>query len=128
VVDELTGRDEKPVSLAARISACCWMRKLRDDLVALAVARVRRDGAALSFMIPTTSRHYFSRRQRSVDGALRRVIEILDAKSESLAGQRRKDSTPYVANLLAHARDSFGARAAASPARAKTVPARSGIR
>jgi type VI secretion system protein ImpJ len=105
VVDELTGRDEKPVSLARKNFRLLLDAELRDDLVALAVARVRRDGAGAFIYDPDYIPPLLQvGASEALMELLRRVIEILDAKSESLAGQRRKDSTPDVASFwLTHA-------------------------
>lgn len=92
VADDLTGRDEKPVSLGRKNFRLLLDVELRDDLVALPLARVRRDGAGAfiydSDYIPPLLQVGAS---ESLMELLRRVIEILDAKSETLAGQRRKD-------------------------------------
>ena len=92
VADDVTGRDEKPVSLGRKNFRLLLDVELRDDLVALALARVRRDGAGNFIYDPDYIPPLLQvGASETLMELLRRVIEILDAKSETLAGQRRKD-------------------------------------
>ena len=90
IADDLTGRDEKPVNLGRKNFRLLLDFELRDDLVALALARVRRDGAGAFIYDPGYIPPLLQvGASEPLMELLRRVIEILDAKSETLAGQRR---------------------------------------
>jgi type VI secretion system protein ImpJ len=92
VADDVTGRDEKPVSLGRKNFRLLLDVELADDLVALALARVRRDGAGNFIYDPDYIPPLLQvGASEALMDLLRRVIEILDAKSEALAGQRGKD-------------------------------------
>ena len=90
VADETTGQDEKPVGLGRKNLRLLLDSEIRDDVVALPLARVRRDGAGhfvydLDFIPPVLE----------IGGSpglverLRRMIDILEAKSDALVVQRR---------------------------------------
>jgi len=92
VADDLTGLDEKPVSLGRKNFRLLLDAELRDDLVSLALARVRRDGAGAFIYDPDYIPPLLQvGASEALMELLRRVIEILDAKSDTIAGQRRKD-------------------------------------
>ncbi len=112
VRDETTGRDERPVSLGRKNFRLLLETEPRDDLVVLPLARVRRDGAGHFIYDPEYIPPLL---QIGASGALmdvlRRLVEILTAKSEALIGQRRREgkglaehAAREVANFwLAHA-------------------------
>jgi type VI secretion system protein ImpJ len=92
VPDETTGRDEKPVSIGRKNFRLMLDIEVGEDAVALPLARVRRDGRG-SFMydpeyIPPCLQLGASGRLLEL---LRRLIEILDSKSESLVAGRRSE-------------------------------------
>jgi len=105
VADETTGQDDKPVLLGRKNLRLLLDSELRDDLVALPLARVRRDGAGhfiydLDFIPPVLEIGASS----GLMELLRRVIEILEAKSDALGGQRRaaqSDLAAYAARDVA---------------------------
>ena len=105
VADETTGQDDKPILLGRKNLRLLLESELRDDLVALPLARVRRDGGGhfvydLDFIPPVLEIGASS----GLMERLRRVIEILDAKSEALVGQRRatqSDLAAYAAREVA---------------------------
>src|SRR3989441_8833826 len=105
VAYDVTGRDERPVSVGRKNFRLLLDVELRDDLVALALARVRRDGAGNFIYDPDYIPPLLQvGASETLMELLRRVIEILDAKSETLAGQRRKEQTRDVASFwLTHA-------------------------
>src|SRR5262245_7759138 len=83
--DENTGRDEKPVKLARKNVQLMLDDELSDNVVALPIARVKRDGAG-HFMFDAD----FVRPCLNIGGSdrlmemLRRLIEILEEKSATL--------------------------------------------
>ena len=105
VADETTGQDEKAVRLGRKNFRVLLDSELREDMVALPLARVRRDGAGhfvydLEFVPPVLE----IGASPGLLELLRRVIEILEAKSEALVGQRRgahSDLAAYAARDVA---------------------------
>jgi len=98
VADDTTGQDEKPVLLGRKNFRVLLDSELRDDLVALPLARIRRDGAGhfvydLDFIPPVLE----IGASPGLMERLRRVIEILDAKSDALVGQRRTSQSDLAA-------------------------------
>ena len=98
VADETTGQDEKPVLLGRKNFRVLLDSELSDDVVALPLARVRRDGAGhfvydLDFIPPVLE----IGASPGLLERLRRVIEILEAKSDALVGQRRGAHTDLAA-------------------------------
>lgn len=93
VHDENTGRDEKPVSLGRKNLRLALESELDDSLVRLPVARVMRDGTGHFVydpeFIPPCIRISASDR---LEGLLRRLIDILQAKSAALAPGRSRSS------------------------------------
>ena len=90
VADETTGQDEKPVLLGRKNLRVVLDSEVREDMVALPLARVRRDGTGhfvydLDYIPPVLELGA----SPGLIERLRRVIEILEAKSEALVGQRR---------------------------------------
>jgi type VI secretion system protein ImpJ len=88
--DDTTGRDAKPVSVAQKNFRLLLDAELQDGLVGLPLARVRRDGAG-SFIydpefIPPLLQVGAS---PALMGLMRRLLGILDAKSDGLVAQRR---------------------------------------
>jgi type VI secretion system protein ImpJ len=104
VADETTGQDEKPVLLGRKNFRLLLDSELQDDSVAVPLARVRRDGAGhfvydLDFIPPVLE----IGASPGLLELLRRVIEILEAKSETLIGQRgaQTDLAAYAARDVA---------------------------
>jgi type VI secretion system protein ImpJ len=92
VLDETTGRDERPVSVARRNFRLAIDRELSDDAVALPLARVRRDGTGHfeydpTFVPPCLQIGAAERLMHM----LQRLVEILDEKSDALAADRAAD-------------------------------------
>ncbi len=90
LLDETTGRDSKSVSLAEKNLRLALDTELKPDLVSLPLARVRRDGAG-SFIydpefIPPLLQVGASPAMMSL---MRRLLGVLDAKSDGLVAQRR---------------------------------------
>jgi type VI secretion system protein ImpJ len=90
VADETTGLDEKPVLFGRKNLRIVLDSEVRDDSVALPLARARRDGAGhfvydRDFIPPVLEIGASAGLMEQV----RRVIEILGAKSDALVGQRR---------------------------------------
>jgi type VI secretion system protein ImpJ len=90
VADETTGADEKPILLGRKNLRLLLDSELGEDTVALPLARVRRDGAGhfvydLDFIPPVLELGA----SLGLMERLRRVIEILESKSEALVSQRR---------------------------------------
>lgn len=90
IADETTGQDEKAILLGRKNLCLLIDAEVSDDVVALPLARVRRDGAGhfvydLDFIPPVLELGA----SPGLLERLRRVIEILEAKSEALVGQRR---------------------------------------
>ncbi|HXQ30062.1 MAG TPA: type VI secretion system baseplate subunit TssK [Gemmatimonadales bacterium] len=90
LTDDTTGEDEKPVILGRKNLRLLVESELRDDLVTVPLARVRRDGAGqfvydLDFIPPVLELGASA----GLMERLRRVIDILEAKSEALVGERR---------------------------------------
>ncbi len=104
VADETTGQDEKPVLLGRKNLRVVLDSEI-GDMVALPLARVRRDGAGhfvydLDFIPPVLE----IGASPGLMERLRRVIEILEAKSQALVGQRRgaqADLAAYAARDVA---------------------------
>ena len=98
VADETTGIDEKPVLVGRKNLRLLLESELQGDLVALPLARVRRDGAGHfaydpDFIPPVLE---LSASPGLMD-RVRRIIEILEAKSEALVAPRRGAQTNLAA-------------------------------
>src|SRR5205823_4382247 len=83
MLDDTTGRDERPVSVGRKNFRLTLDTEALEELVSLPIARVRRDGAG-HFMydpeyVPPCVQVGASKRLMQL---LQRLIEILDAKSE----------------------------------------------
>ena len=93
VVDETLGRDEKPVGLGRKNFRLALDVELEPDEVSLPLARVRRDGAGRfvydAEYIPPLLQIGGSERLLQL---LRRLVEILDVKGETIGGRRRADA------------------------------------
>jgi type VI secretion system protein ImpJ len=89
VSDETTGKDERPVNLARRNFRLLLDQELDQDSVSLPIARVRRDGTGHytydPAFIPPCLQIGASDRLLQLLG---RLVEVLDAKSDALAGER----------------------------------------
>lgn len=90
--DETTGRDEKPVDLGRKNFRLMLDVEVKEDLVSLPLARVRRDGTGHFIYDPEyippclqigASPHLME--------LLRRLVEMLEAKSEAMAKDRREE-------------------------------------
>jgi len=98
VADETTGLDEKPVLVGRKNLRLLLDSELREDLVALPLARVRRDGAGHfaydhDFIPPVLELSASVGLMERV----RRVIDILESKSEALVAPRRGGKTDLAA-------------------------------
>jgi len=105
--DDTTGEDSKPVGVARKNFALLLDAELREGLVTLPVAQVRRDAAGqLAYdaeYVPPVLQIGASDRVMSV---LQRLVEMLDAKADTLAqaGRDRPGVPRDVASYwLAHA-------------------------
>ena len=106
VNDETTGLDEKSVSFGRKNFRIILDSELREDTIALPLARARRDGAGhfvydLDFIPPVLE----IGASAGLLEQLRRVIEILSAKSEALHGQRRSNVSAAVGGGAGGTRD-----------------------
>ncbi|HKV51790.1 MAG TPA: type VI secretion system baseplate subunit TssK [Gemmatimonadaceae bacterium] len=103
MLDETTGHDEKPVTLGRKNFRLALDTSLEDGAVALAVARVRRDGRG-SFAydtdyIPPLLQIGASDRLMTILG---RLVEMLDAKSAALgAGTGRQSLGDWASHEVA---------------------------
>lgn len=98
VADETTGLDEKPVLIGRKNLRLLLESEVQGDLIALPLARVRRDGAGHfaydpEFIPPVLELGASAGLMERV----RRIIEILEAKSEALVGPRRGAHTDLAA-------------------------------
>jgi type VI secretion system protein ImpJ len=90
IADETTGRDEKPVGLAGKNFRLMLDVQVTEDLVALPLARVRRDGAGHFIYDPA-----YIPPVLQIGGSLAllemlaRLVEMLDARAEALMAERR---------------------------------------
>ena len=102
VLDDTTGRDERPVSLGRKNFRLALDVEAVDGLVSLPIARVRRDGSG-HFMydpeyIPPCVQVGASDRLTYI---LQRLIEILDAKSDSMGRGRRGNAEEFARQEVA---------------------------
>jgi len=90
VLDDLTGQDENTVTVGRKNLRLLLDNELADDLVTIPIARIRRDGAGHFIYdpeyIPPSLQVGASSRLMSMTQGL---IEMLDAKSNSLLQERR---------------------------------------
>ncbi len=96
VFDEVTGRDEKVVEVGRKNFQLLVDSELREGLVSLPLARVRRDGTGHFIYdpdyVPPSLQIGASERLMQM---LRRLIDILTVKSETIAGKRRADHRSF---------------------------------
>jgi type VI secretion system protein ImpJ len=89
LIDEATGRDEKPVSFAAKGFRLLLDSQLEEELVTLPIARVRRDGAGHFVYdpdyVPPVLRIGAS---PALLRLLGRLVEILESKADTLRLER----------------------------------------
>jgi type VI secretion system protein ImpJ len=98
VADETTGQDEKPVLVGRKNLRVLLDAEVTGDLVALPLARVRRDGAGHFVYDPDFIPPVLEiGASAGLMERLRRIIEILEAKSEALVGPRRGAQTNLAA-------------------------------
>ncbi|HEX6534376.1 MAG TPA: type VI secretion system baseplate subunit TssK [Gemmatimonadaceae bacterium] len=105
VLDETTGRDEKPVCFGRKNFALALDGSVDDALVGLPLARVRRDGSG-SFVydpeyVPPCLQIGASERLLQL---LSRLVEILEAKSDALgagAGRARQSLGEWASHEVA---------------------------
>ena len=102
MLDDTTGRDERPVSVGRKNFRLTLDTEALEELVSLPIARVRRDGAG-HFMydpeyVPPCVQVGASKRLMQL---LQRLIEILDAKSESMARGRRGNAEEFARQEVA---------------------------
>jgi len=93
VADETLGLDERPVGLGRKNFRLALDVELEPDEVSLPLARVRRDGAGRfvydpEFIPPVLQ---IGASERLVE-ILRRLVEMLDVKGETLGARRRADA------------------------------------
>jgi type VI secretion system protein ImpJ len=102
VADEVTGEAGSPVALARKNLRLVLDVDRTDELVALPLARVRRDGAGhFAYdpdFIPPSLRIGAS---PALMGLLRRLVELLGAKSDSLEQERRAAGADYASREIA---------------------------
>jgi type VI secretion system protein ImpJ len=102
MLDDTTGRDEKPVSIGRKNLRLALDVEPIEDIVSLPIARVKRDGAG-HFMydpdyVPPCVQVGASKRLMQL---LQRLIEILDAKSDSMARGRRGSAEEFARQEVA---------------------------
>ena len=102
MLDDTTGRDEKPVSIGRKNLRLALDVEQVDDVVSLPIARVKRDGAG-HFMydpeyVPPCLQVGASKRLMQL---LQRLIEILDGKSDSMARGRRGSAEEFARQEVA---------------------------
>jgi type VI secretion system protein ImpJ len=102
MLDDTTGRDEKPVSIGRKNLRLALDAEPIEDVVSLPIARVKRDGAG-HFMydpeyVPPCVQVGASKRLMQL---LQRLIEILDAKSDSMARGRRGSAEEFARQEVA---------------------------
>src|SRR5437868_11334955 len=102
MLDDTTGRDERPVSVGRKNFRLTLDTEALAELVSLPIARVRRDGAG-HFMydpeyVPPCIQVGASKRLMQL---LQRLIEILDAKSDSMARGRRGSAEEFARQEVA---------------------------
>ena len=100
--DDTTGRDEKSVSVGRKNFRLALDEKRSDGVVSLPIARVKRDGAG-HFMydpeyVPPCVQIGASSRLMQL---LQRLIEILNAKSDSMARGRRGNAEEFARREVA---------------------------
>lgn len=89
VLDEITGTDEKPVQVGRKNFRLALDTELREDQIAMPLGRVRRDGTGHFIYDPDYVPPCLQiGASRQIMEVLHRLIEILNAKSEALAGER----------------------------------------
>jgi len=102
MLDDTTGRDEKPVSIGRKNLRLALDIEPLEEVVSLPIARVKRDGAG-HFMydpeyVPPCMQVGASKRLMQL---LQRLIEILDAKSDSMARGRRGSAEEFARQEVA---------------------------
>ena len=102
ILDDTTGRDEKSVSLGRKNLRLALDIDRLEDVVSLPIARVKRDGAG-HFMydpeyVPPCVQVGASTRLMQLLG---RLVEILDAKSTSMARGRRGSAEEFARQEVA---------------------------
>jgi type VI secretion system protein ImpJ len=102
MLDDTTGRDERPVSIGRKNLRLALDVEPLENVVSLPIARVRRDGAG-HFMydaeyVPPCIQVGASTRLMQL---LQRLIEILDAKSGSMARGRRGSAEEFARQEVA---------------------------
>ena len=102
ILDDTTGRDERPVRVGRKNLRLSLDTGPTDDLVALPIARVRRDGAGHFIYdpeyIPPCLQVGASARLTEV---LARLVDILDVKGESMTRGRRGTAEEFARHELA---------------------------
>jgi type VI secretion system protein ImpJ len=106
VVDDTTGQDEKTISVGRKNFRLVLDIELGDDDVSLPLARVRRDGSGHFIYdpeyVPPCLQIGASPRLLEI---LKRVLDVLDAKSSALAAERQAGHKPlaeYAASEVAN--------------------------
>jgi type VI secretion system protein ImpJ len=90
VVDEITGREERPIEVAHKNFRLILDVQATPDLVTLPLARVRRDGAGHFVYDPDYIAPCLQiGASPQLMHLLSRLIETLDAKAQALLGERR---------------------------------------
>ena len=102
VLDDTTGRDERAVSVGRKNFRLALDTEPLADIVALPIARVRRDGAG-HFMydpdyVPPCIQVGASKRLTQL---LQRLVEMIDAKSDSMTRGRRGSAEEFARQEVA---------------------------
>ncbi|HEY2377825.1 MAG TPA: type VI secretion system baseplate subunit TssK [Gemmatimonadaceae bacterium] len=102
MLDDTTGRDEKPVSIGRKNLRLALDIEPLDDVVSIPIARVKRDGAGHFIYdpeyVPPCVQVGASTRLMHLLG---RLIDILDAKSDSMARGRRGSAEEFARQEVA---------------------------
>lgn len=102
LLDDTTGRDERPVSVGKKNFRLVLDSESRDDVVALPIARVRRDGTGHFAYdpehVPPCLQVGASARLMQI---LQRLVEILDAKSDSMTRGRPGNAQEFARQEVA---------------------------
>lgn len=102
MLDDTTGRDERPVSVGRKNVRLALDVEPLGDVVSLPIARVRRDGAGHFTYDPehVPPCLHVGASARLLQ-QLRRLVEILDAKSDSMARGRRGNAEEFARQEVA---------------------------
>ena len=102
MLDDTTGRDERPVDIGRKNIRLTLDTAAMDDMVVLPIARVQRDGAGHfmydpEYIAPSIQVGASDRLMQ----LLQRLVEILDAKSDSMGRGRRGTAEEFAREEVA---------------------------